>query len=141
MPTFVSEDLFAAVPRQLTETRQRCRESRRGAKYLLQRLLEGTCCGYGLYGKPVSRSGKEGKVPYAYYRRSGTNAYRFGGKRICQNKQVRMDKLEEACGRMLANCSVIQSCCAKSMSGVSQDRRIQHHKRHSENSLPRCNAA
>lgn len=35
-------------------------------------------------------------MPYAYYRCIGTDAYRFGGKRICQNKQVRTDKLEEA---------------------------------------------
>ena len=96
VPALVSEDLFAAVARQLTENRQRGRESRPGAKYLLQGLLECKCCGYAFYGKPVSRKSKDGKVPYAYYRCIGTDAYRFGGKRICQNKQVRTDKLEEA---------------------------------------------
>lgn len=96
VPAIVSEELFAAVATQLTENRQRGRESRRGARYLLQGLLECKCCGYALYGKPVSRKSKDGKVPYAYYRCIGTDAYRFGGKRICQNKQVRTDKLEEA---------------------------------------------
>jgi site-specific DNA recombinase len=88
--------LFAAVATQLTENRQRGRESRRGAKYLLQGLLECKCCGYAFYGKPVSRKSKIGKVPYAYYRCIGSDAYRFGGTRICENKQVRTDKLEEA---------------------------------------------
>jgi site-specific DNA recombinase len=96
VPAIVSEDLFATVATQLTENRQRGRESRRGAKYLLQGLLECKCCGYAFYGKPVSRKSAHGKVPYAYYRCIGSDAYRFGGTRVCKNKQVRTDKLEEA---------------------------------------------
>jgi site-specific DNA recombinase len=88
--------LFATVETQLTENRQRGRESKRGAKYLLQGLLECKCCGYSYYGKKVSRSSAKGKVPYAYYRCIGTDAYRFGGTRVCENKQVRTDKLDEA---------------------------------------------
>jgi hypothetical protein len=33
---------------------------------------------------------------YAYYRCLGTDAYRFGGERICPNTQVRTDRLELA---------------------------------------------
>jgi hypothetical protein len=96
VPAIVSEELFAAVQTQLTENRQRGRERRRGAKYLLQGLVECACCGYAYYGKPVSRSSAKGKVPYAYYRCVGTDAYRFGGTRVCDNKQARTDKLDEA---------------------------------------------
>ena len=96
VPAIVSDDLYTAVSTQLTENRQRGRETRRGAKYLLQGLLECKCCGYAFYGKPVSRKSAKGKVPYAYYRCIGTDAYRFGGTRVCENKQVRTDKLEEA---------------------------------------------
>ena len=96
VPAIVSEELFAAVETQLTENRQRGRESRRGAKYLLQGLVACACCGYAYYGKPVSRASAKGKVPYAYYRCVGTDAYRFGGQRVCENKQARTDKLEEA---------------------------------------------
>jgi len=96
VPAIVSEELFAAVETQLTENRQRGRESRRGAKYLLQGLVECACCGYAYYGKPVSRSSAKGKIPYAYYRCVGTDAYRFGGQRVCDNKQARTDKLDEA---------------------------------------------
>lgn len=48
----------------------------------MQGLLECECCGYAYYGKQVSRSSAKGKVPYAYYRCVGTDAYRFGGKRV-----------------------------------------------------------
>jgi site-specific DNA recombinase len=96
VPAIVSEDLFDTVQEQLTENRLRGRERKRGARYLLQGLLECQCCGYAYYGKKVSRASAKGKVPYAYYRCVGTDAYRFGGKRVCDNKQVRTDKLDEA---------------------------------------------
>ena len=96
VPAIVSEELFAAVQEQLTENRLRGRERKRGARYLLQGLLECQCCGYAYYGKKVSRSSAKGKVPYAYYRCVGTDAYRFGGNRVCENKQVRTDKLDAA---------------------------------------------
>jgi site-specific DNA recombinase len=35
-------------------------------------------------------------VPYAYYRCTGSDAYRFGGQRLCGNKQVRTDLLDVA---------------------------------------------
>ena len=97
VPALVSEELFAAVAEQLAENRQRQRQRARGARYLLQGLLVCARCGYAYYGKPVSRSAARGKKRrYAYYRCVGTDAYRFGGKRLCQNKQVRTDLLEEA---------------------------------------------
>ena len=96
VPAIVSEALFAVVQEQLTENRLRGRERKRGARYLLQGLLECQCCGYAYYGKKISRSSAKGKTPYAYYRCVGTDAYRFGGQRVCENKQVRTDKLDEA---------------------------------------------
>jgi site-specific DNA recombinase len=96
VPAIVSEELFAAVQEQLTENHLRGRERRQQARYLLQGLLECECCGYGYYGKKVSRSSVRGKVPYVYYRCTGTDGYRFGGKRICSNRQVRTDKLDQA---------------------------------------------
>ena len=96
VPAIVSEELFAVVQKQLTENRQRGRERKRGATYLLQGLLQCKCCGYAYYGKKVSRSSAKGKSQWAYYRCIGTDAYRFGGKRVCQNKQVRTDMLDEA---------------------------------------------
>jgi site-specific DNA recombinase len=97
VPALVSEELFAAVAEQLGENRRRQRHGKRGARYLLQGLLACQGCGYAYYGKQVSpRAAKEKERRYAYYRCTGTDAYRFGGQRVCQNKQVRTDLLEEA---------------------------------------------
>lgn len=97
VPALVSEELFACIAEQLEENRRRARQRKRGARYLLQGLLVCAQCGYAYYGKPVSRRSAKGATRrYAYYRCTGTDAYRFGGQRICQNKQVRTDLLEEA---------------------------------------------
>ena len=92
----MSEELFGMVQAQLEENRQRRRERLRGDRYLLQGLVVCKRCGYGCYGKPVSRASAKGKVPYAYYRCTGSDAYRFGGQRLCWNKQVRTDVLDAA---------------------------------------------
>jgi site-specific DNA recombinase len=93
----VEEDLFDAVASQLEENRKRSREGQRGARYLLQGLLVCKCCGYAYYGKQVSLSSAKGKRrDYGYYRCVGSDAYRFGGQRTCENKQVRQDLLDLA---------------------------------------------
>jgi len=92
----VDEALFEAVQAQLLENRQRARQRKRGARYLLQGLLVCAQCHYAYYGKPVSnRSAKGQKRNYAYYRCIGTDAHRFGGERVCDNLQVRTDRLDQ----------------------------------------------
>jgi site-specific DNA recombinase len=97
VPPTVEEALFEAVSEQLAQNRQRSRQRRRGARYLLQGLVVCEGCGYAYYGKSVSRAAAKGKPRrYAYYRCTGTDAYRFGGERVCHNRQVRTDLLDEA---------------------------------------------
>jgi site-specific DNA recombinase len=98
VPGLVSEDLFRAVQAQLEENRQRRRDRPGGGRYLLQGLVVCKRCGYGCYGKPTSRASTRGtgRVPYAYYRCTGSDAYRFGGQRLCWNKQIRTDMLDAA---------------------------------------------
>ena len=104
VPAIVEPTLFDAVQDQLQENRRRQRERRRGARYLLQGLLVCATCGHAYYGKPVSLcAGKGKKRSYAYYRCIGSDAYRFGGQRLCYNQQVRTDLLEQA---------VWQDCCS-----------------------------
>jgi site-specific DNA recombinase len=74
VPALVEPALFAAVAEQLAENKQRQRQSRRGARYLLQGLVVCPPCGHAVYGKPVSRSSAKGTTRYAYYRCSGTDA-------------------------------------------------------------------
>ena len=100
VPALVEPAVFAAVQEQLQENKRHARQSRRGALYLLQGLLQCQQCGYAFYGKRLSPSARKGKPrAYAYYRCLGTDAYRFGGERVCHNTQVRTDLLDLAVWR------------------------------------------
>jgi len=84
VPALVEPAVFAAVQDQLQENKRHARPSRRGALYLLQGVLQCQHCGYAFYGKRLSPSARTGKPRAdAYYRCLGTDAYRFGGERIC----------------------------------------------------------
>jgi site-specific DNA recombinase len=107
VPALVEPALFDAVQEQLEENRRQQRERRRGARYLLQGLLVCGTCGHAYYGKPVSLKAAKGKRrSYAYYRCIGSDAYRFGGQRLCWNQQVRTDLLEEVVWQDV--CSLLQ---------------------------------
>jgi site-specific DNA recombinase len=95
VPALVDTSVFAAVQEQLQDNRRHARQSRRGARYLRQGLVQCQQCGYAFYGKPISRTAAKGTTrTYAYYRCLGTDAYRFGGERVCTNPQVRTDLLD-----------------------------------------------
>src|SRR6266852_2280090 len=97
VPALVDEAVFETVQEQLQENQLRARIGQRGARYLLQGLLVCACCGYAYYGKPISPSARKGNPrSYAYYRCIGSDAYRFGGVRLCWNKQLRTDLIDEA---------------------------------------------
>jgi site-specific DNA recombinase len=95
VPAIINEGLFLAVHEQLDENRKSARQSRHGAAYLLQGLTVCGHCHYAYYGKKVSKAAGNGGREYAYYRCIGTDAYRFGGVRLCDNHQVRTDRLDE----------------------------------------------
>jgi len=100
VPPIVDAAVFAAVDEQLQENRRRARLGLRGAKYLLQGLVCCAECGYAYYGKAISPSArKHHPRHYAYYRCVGTDAYRFGGVRLCGNHQIRTDLLDLAVWR------------------------------------------
>jgi len=100
VPAIVEAEVFAAVQEQLRENQRHARQYRRGAKYLLQGLVSCQGCGYAYYGKGISHKAAKGQArDYAYYRCLGTDAYRFGGARVCRNTQVRTDLLDLAVWR------------------------------------------
>jgi site-specific DNA recombinase len=97
VPALVSAELFAAVAEQLDENRMRNRQSRRGARWLLQGLLVCQHCGYALYGLASPHRLADGRrVEYAHYRCMGRNGSRFGGQPICDNPQIRVADLDAA---------------------------------------------
>jgi site-specific DNA recombinase len=100
VPPLVDAAVFATVQEQLQENRRHARQGRCGARYLLQGLVCCAECGYAYYGKAISPSTrKHHPRSYAYYRCLGTDAYRFGGQRVCGNHQVRTDLLDLAVWR------------------------------------------
>jgi site-specific DNA recombinase len=85
----VDAALFAGVGDQLRENQRRAHIPVKGSRYLLQGLLVCAQCGYAYCGRTND-------VRNAYYRCSGSDASRFGGTRLCDNKEVRLDRLDQA---------------------------------------------
>jgi site-specific DNA recombinase len=132
VPALVSEELFGAVQSQLEENRQRRRDRPGGGRYLLQGLVVCKRCGYGCYGKPVSRASAHGRIPYAYYRCTGSDAYRFGGQRLCWNKQIRTDILDtsvwEDVSRLLSEPERVRTEYERRLqrTGADQSHELEH---------------
>jgi site-specific DNA recombinase len=96
VPAITSQALFEVVQEQLVQNQKTARTRRRGASYLLQGLVVCARCQYAFYGKPVRNKRGDKIAHYAYYRCIGTDGYRFGGQKVCDNKQLRTDALDIA---------------------------------------------
>jgi site-specific DNA recombinase len=90
VPALVDAALFDAVQEQLAENKRRARIPLKGSRYLLQGLLVCGQCGYAYCGRTNDARN-------AYYRCAGAlNLPRRGFKRLCWNKEVRMDEIDNA---------------------------------------------
>jgi site-specific DNA recombinase len=96
VPALVDEDLFAAAREQLEENRKRKRTRARGATYLLQGLIVCKGCGYACHGAAAAARTPDGEVAYAYYRCRGSEAWRYGGQKLCRTRGIRTDQLDAA---------------------------------------------
>lgn len=99
VPALVSVELFEAANEQLAANRQRYRQSRRGANFLLQGLLVCPQCGYAWCGQPrYPKNGRppEGR-PVGSYRCAGRMAGRKpDGKAVCTARPIGTQHLDEA---------------------------------------------
>ena len=104
VPAIIEPELFEAVQRQLEENRRRSRSAPgNGSCYLLSGLAVCSCCNYAYAGKKIypgqprgaTRHGA-GRTPRHYYICTGTERARHGGEKLCSNKPVRMDRLDDA---------------------------------------------
>lgn len=117
VPAIISEALFQSAQEQLVENRKLARQRREGAPL---RLLQGlTVCG---------------QCRYAYYRCVGTDAYRFGGNRICDNLQVRTDKLDDLVWQQ-----VVELLRTPERLKNEYDRRLDMMERHEKSGLDTSN--
>jgi len=97
VPPLIKPALYQAAHRQLNENRARARMGTRRPGYLLQGLLCCSECQYAYYGKTTRQRGAGGRLKdFIYYRCSGTDGYRFGGERICNNPQIRGEFIDPA---------------------------------------------
>jgi site-specific DNA recombinase len=96
VPAIVSEEIFERAQQQLGQNQRFALRNTQPGRHLLRGLVVCAQCRYGCYAKPVSRMTLEGKKQRVYYRCTGSDAYRFGGQRVCSNRQVRGDELERA---------------------------------------------
>ncbi len=108
VPPLIEPALYHAAQRQLNENCKRARPGTRPPRYLLQGLLACAECRYAYYGKTTRQRGAGGRLKdFIYYRRAGTDGYRFGGERVCNNRQLQGEFVEtsvwaEVC-RLLMN--------------------------------------
>ena len=91
VPAITDEDTFARVQQRLADNR---RFATRGSKTpsLLQGLAACAACGYGYYRSHATTTA--GNKIY-YYRCLGSDNYRYEGGRVCGNKPVRADYLDQ----------------------------------------------
>jgi site-specific DNA recombinase len=95
VPALVSAEDFAAAAEQLAENRQRHRQRRAGARYLLQGLVVCARCGYAFYG--LQRvSSKRRQTCRAYYRCTGRRGAGAELDTPCQAQQIAAAPLEAA---------------------------------------------
>ena len=103
-PAIIDPALFKSAQDQLRENRTRARPGLRGPAYLLQGLTCCGLCGYAFSGKTTRQTRKDRALSeFRYYRCSGTDAYRFGGERVCGNTQIHAASLEDAVWECVCN--------------------------------------
>ena len=90
VPPIVSEDIFYLAQERLEKNKQ---FSRRHTKEptLLQGLLVCSNCGYALYRTSTQTSMRK----LYYYRCLGSDDYRYPNGRVCTNRPIRQDYLDE----------------------------------------------
>jgi site-specific DNA recombinase len=90
VPAIVSQDTFDRVARRLEDNK---RFASRNSKVpsLLQGLAACSGCGYGYYRTSTRTTNKK----IYYYRCLGSDDYRYEGGRVCANKPVRADYLDQ----------------------------------------------
>ena len=99
VPPIVGRELFETVQEQLADNRKRYRLRREGPNHLLQGLIVCKRCGYSYCCKYTwkrsSSAGGKARL-YVYYRCTGTGRHDADGQRMCSNRALRADLLDQA---------------------------------------------
>ena len=90
VPQIVDQDTFDRVQLRLADNKRFAGRNTR-IPSLLQGLAACTCCGYAYY----RTSARTTTRTIYYYRCLGSDNYRYQGGRVCENKPVRADYLDQ----------------------------------------------
>lgn len=90
VPALVSEETFALSQEKLTYNKQQG-PRRTIEPSILQGLVHCRQCSYALYRNSARTSARK----IYYYRCTGSDAYRHGGKALCDEKPIRQDLLDQ----------------------------------------------
>lgn len=90
VPALVTEETFALAQEKLVYNKQQALR-RTLEPSILQGLVHCRQCSYGLYRNSTRTSARK----IYYYRCTGSDAYRHGGKAICDEKPIRQDLLDQ----------------------------------------------
>ena len=97
VPAIVPAELFEVVQEKLAENKARRCRSEPGVRFLLQGLTVCSKCNYAYIGKIQNQLKGDGeRCSYGYYFCTGTDRFRWGGVRICENSPARMERLDAA---------------------------------------------
>ena len=91
VPAIVSEDTLARVGQRLAGNKRFAPRNSKLPASLLQGLAACAACGYGYYRTSTRTTNKK----IYYYRCLGSDDYRYEGGRVCGNKPVRADYLDQ----------------------------------------------
>ncbi|CAO5174254.1 site-specific DNA recombinase [Frankia sp. AiPs1] len=91
VPALVSEEVFDRVAARLEENKRFAPRNTKTTPSLLQGLAACSACGYGYYRTSTRTSNKK----IYYYRCLGSDDYRYENGRVCWNKPVRADYLDD----------------------------------------------
>ncbi|WP_239342356.1 zinc ribbon domain-containing protein, partial [Frankia sp. CiP3] len=91
VPALVSEEIFERVAARLEDNKRFATRNMKTTPSLLQGLAACAACGYGYYRTSTRTSSKK----IYYYRCLGSDDYRYENGRVCQNKPVRADYIDD----------------------------------------------
>ncbi len=137
VPAIVTEDTFERVQQRLEDNK---RFAARNTKVpsLLQGLAACSACGYGYY----RTSARTARRKIYYYRCLGSDDYRYEGGRVCGNKPVRADYLDQVVWDhitgMLADPALIRAEIARRLEQARTCDPVTRQRTHLELALARA---
>src|SRR5260370_2431461 len=140
VPAIVDQDPFARV-RQRLEDNKRFAARNTKVPSLLQGLAACSACGYGYYRTSARTTSRK----IYYYRCLGSDDYRYEGGRVCSNKPVRADYLDDVVWdhitAMLADPALIRAEISKRLDAARTADPATRQRQHLELALAKAATA